>query len=30
MTMRSREQVEEVLKGPLNGGKHLYTIGYPP
>lgn len=30
MTMRSREQIEEVLKGPRNGGKHLYTLGYPP
>jgi hypothetical protein len=30
VTMRSPEEVEAVLKGPLQGGKHLYTIAYPP
>jgi creatinine amidohydrolase len=30
MTMRDPEEIEALLKGPLNGGKHLYTIGYPP
>jgi 3-dehydro-scyllo-inosose hydrolase len=29
MTMRSREEIEAVLKGPLNGGRHLYTLAYP-
>jgi creatinine amidohydrolase/Fe(II)-dependent formamide hydrolase-like protein len=30
VTMRSPEEVEMLVKGPLNGGKHLYTIAYPP
>ena len=31
ITMRSKEEIEAVLKGPLQkGGKHLYTIAYPP
>lgn len=30
VTMRSQEEVDAVLKGPLNGGKHIYTIAYPP
>lgn len=29
MSMREREEVEAIIKGPLNGGKHLYTLGYP-
>lgn len=29
MTQRSREEVEALLKGPLKGGKHLYTLGWP-
>jgi creatinine amidohydrolase/Fe(II)-dependent formamide hydrolase-like protein len=29
MTMRDRKIVEDVLKGPLNGGTHIYTLGYP-
>lgn len=29
MSMRDREDIEDVIKGPLNGGKHLYTLGYP-
>ncbi len=29
MSMRERGQVEAVLKGPLAGGRHLYTLGYP-
>ncbi len=29
MTQRDREEVEALLKGPLNGGKHLYTIAWP-
>ncbi|MEW6399205.1 MAG: 3-dehydro-scyllo-inosose hydrolase [Bacillota bacterium] len=31
VTQRPREEVEAVLKGPLApGGRHLYTLGYPP
>ncbi len=31
MTMRSDEEIEALLKGPLKrGGKHLYTVAYPP
>ena len=30
MTQRDKEEIEAVLKGPLNGGKHLYTLGFPP
>jgi creatinine amidohydrolase len=29
MTMRDRKTMEDVIKGPLNGGTHLYTLGYP-
>lgn len=29
MTMRNRQLVEDVLRGPLNGGTHIYTIAYP-
>jgi creatinine amidohydrolase/Fe(II)-dependent formamide hydrolase-like protein len=29
MSMRERSEIEDVMKGPLNGGKHLYTLGYP-
>ncbi len=29
MTMRDQKDIENVIKGPLNGGKHLYTLGYP-
>lgn len=29
MTQRSKEEIDSVLKGPRNGGKHLYTMGYP-
>ena len=29
MSMRDRREIEDILKGPLNGGKHLYTLGYP-
>jgi creatinine amidohydrolase len=29
MTMRDRKLIEDVIKGPLNGGKHIYTLGYP-
>ena len=31
MTQKSDEEMDAVLKGPLGkGGKHLYTIAYPP
>ncbi len=31
MTQRSREEIEALLKGPLaEGGRHLYTVAYPP
>jgi creatinine amidohydrolase len=30
MSMRTPEEIEAVLKGPFRGGKHLYTIAYPP
>ncbi len=29
MTQRSEEEIEELLKGPTNGGKHIYTLGWP-
>lgn len=30
MTQRSKEEIEALLKGPLEeGGKHIYTVGYP-
>lgn len=29
VTQRSEEEIEAVLKGPLKGGKHIYTIAYP-
>ncbi|MCI5568246.1 MAG: creatininase family protein [Lachnospiraceae bacterium] len=28
VTMRPKEQIEAVIKGPTNGGTHLYTLGY--
>jgi creatinine amidohydrolase/Fe(II)-dependent formamide hydrolase-like protein len=31
LSQRSREEIEALLKGPLvEGGRHLYTIAYPP
>jgi creatinine amidohydrolase len=29
-TMRDKEEIDALLKGPLNGGKHIYTVAYPP
>ena len=26
----TQEEVDELLKGALNGGKHLYTVSWPP
>ncbi|RPJ06209.1 MAG: creatininase family protein, partial [Deltaproteobacteria bacterium] len=25
----SKEELEDLLKGPLKGGKHLYTVAWP-
>jgi creatinine amidohydrolase/Fe(II)-dependent formamide hydrolase-like protein len=30
ITQRDPAEVEALLKGPLNGGRHLYTVAYPP
>ncbi len=30
VTQRSKEDIEALLKGPLRGGQHLYTVAYPP
>jgi creatinine amidohydrolase len=30
LTQRSKEDIEAVIKGPFNGGRHIYTLGYPP
>jgi creatinine amidohydrolase len=30
MTQRDPKEIEALLKGPLNGGKSIYTIAYPP
>ena len=29
MTQRDEREVELLLKGPLNGGKHIYTVAWP-
>jgi len=29
MSQRGKEEIDALLKGPLNGGKHLYTIAWP-
>lgn len=29
MSMRDEQEIKDVIKGPLNGGKHIYTLGYP-
>ena len=28
VTQRNREDIEAVIKGPLNGGRHIYTLTY--
>lgn len=28
VTQRNREDIEAVIKGPANGGKHIYTLSY--
>jgi creatinine amidohydrolase/Fe(II)-dependent formamide hydrolase-like protein len=30
MTQRDPKLIKEILKGPINGGKHLYVLGFPP
>ena len=31
LTQRSKEEIEALLKGPsVEGGKHIYTVAYPP
>jgi creatinine amidohydrolase len=31
ITQRSKQEIEALLKGPLvEGGRHLYTVAYPP
>lgn len=30
VSQRPREQLEELVKGPLKGGRHIYTVAYPP
>ena len=30
MTQRDPKLVKDLLAGPLNGGKHLYVLGFPP
>jgi len=28
VTQRRREDIEAVIKGPTNGGRHIYTLEY--
>jgi creatinine amidohydrolase len=30
VTNRKKEDIDAVIKGPLNGGRHIYTLAYPP
>jgi len=30
ITQKPKKEIEEVIKGPLKGGRHIYTIAYPP
>lgn len=30
MSQRDPDEVEKLLKGPLHGGKHIYTVAWPP
>jgi len=30
VTMRDPKEIEALLKGPMKGGKHIYTVAYPP
>jgi creatinine amidohydrolase len=28
VTQRNREDIEAVIRGPTDGGRHIYTLGY--
>ena len=30
LSQRPPEEIEALLKGPLKGGRHLYTVAFPP
>jgi creatinine amidohydrolase/Fe(II)-dependent formamide hydrolase-like protein len=30
VTNRNKADIEAVIKGPLKGGRHIYTLAYPP
>lgn len=30
VSQRPREELEALIKGPLKGGRHIYTVAYPP
>jgi creatinine amidohydrolase len=30
VTQRNRADIDAVIKGPLKGGRHIYTLAYPP
>ena len=30
VSQRPKEEIDAVVRGPRNGGRHLYTISYPP
>ena len=30
MTQRDKAEIDKLLKGPSDGGKHIYTLGWPP
>jgi len=30
VTMRDKKEIDELIKGPMKGGKHIYTVAYPP
>ena len=30
LSQRPAEEIEALLKGPLKGGRHLYTVAFPP
>jgi creatinine amidohydrolase len=30
LSQRPQEEIEALLKGPMKGGRHLYTVAFPP
>jgi hypothetical protein len=30
VSQRSADEIEQVVNGPHEGGRHIYTIAYPP